>query len=43
MSLVLDDGWTATVTGDQLRLTPRFDFPGQCVRIAECADVEDWQ
>ncbi|MFE6287412.1 hypothetical protein [Streptomyces sp. NPDC057877] len=31
------------MTGDPLRTTPRFDFPGQCVRIAEFADVEEWQ
>ncbi|WP_019707582.1 hypothetical protein [Streptomyces xinghaiensis] len=44
MRLTLDGGdWNATVTGDPLRITPRFDFPGQCVRIAEYADVEQWQ
>lgn len=43
MRLTLDDGWTATVTDDPLRSTPRFDFPGQCVRIAEYADVTEWQ
>jgi hypothetical protein len=41
--LTIDGDWTATVTGDPLRATPRFDFPGQCVRIAEYADVEEWQ
>ncbi|GAA2625322.1 hypothetical protein [Streptomyces vastus] len=43
MRLTLDNDWTATVTGDPLRITPRFDFPGQCVRIAEYADVKEWQ
>ncbi|MCX4587374.1 hypothetical protein [Streptomyces sp. NBC_01481] len=43
MRLTLDGDWNATVTGDPLRSTPRFDFPGQCVRIAEYADVEEWQ
>ncbi|MCC3652587.1 hypothetical protein LIX60_14135 [Streptomyces sp. S07_1.15] len=43
MRLTLDGDWNATVTGDPLRITPRFDFPGQCVRIAEYADVERWQ
>ncbi|MFI9753282.1 hypothetical protein [Streptomyces collinus] len=43
MRLTLDDNWTATVTDDPLRSTPRFDFPGQCVRIAEYADVTEWQ
>ncbi len=28
MRLTLDDNWTATVTGDPLRSTPRFDFRG---------------
>ncbi|MFJ9600836.1 hypothetical protein [Streptomyces althioticus] len=31
------------MTDGPLRITPRFDFPGQCVRIAEYADVEEWQ
>ncbi|GAA3143603.1 hypothetical protein GCM10010521_33070 [Streptomyces rameus] len=43
MSLTFDGDWTATVTDDPLCATPRFDFPGQCVRIAEYADVEEWQ
>ncbi|MGW6542371.1 hypothetical protein ACWGBH_05865 [Streptomyces massasporeus] len=43
MRLTLDYNWTATVTDDPLRSTPRFDFPGQCVRIAEYADVTEWQ
>ncbi|MGW4436200.1 hypothetical protein ACWELO_10630 [Streptomyces sp. NPDC004596] len=43
MRLTLDGDWTATVTDEPLRSTPRFDFPGQCVRIAEYADVEAWQ
>ncbi|MEU1708721.1 hypothetical protein ABZ478_25755 [Streptomyces sp. NPDC005706] len=43
MRLTLDGDWTATVTDAPLRATPRFDFPGQCVRVAEYADVEGWQ
>ncbi|MFE9648985.1 hypothetical protein ACFYO0_33700 [Streptomyces sp. NPDC006365] len=43
MRLTLDGDWNATVTGDPLRITPRFDFPGQYVRIAEYADVKEWQ
>jgi len=43
MKLILDGDWTATVTGDPLQCTPRFDFRDQCVRIAEYADVEEWQ
>ncbi|MEU2055743.1 hypothetical protein [Streptomyces bungoensis] len=43
MRLTLDGDWTATVTDDPLRSTPRFDFPGQSVRIAEYADVDEWQ
>ncbi|MFF0854526.1 hypothetical protein ACFYVM_26270 [Streptomyces sp. NPDC003280] len=43
MRLTLDGDWTATTTDEPLRSTPRFDFPGQCVRIAEYADVEGWQ
>lgn len=43
MRLTLDGDWNATVTGDPLRITPRFDFPGQCVHIAEYANVEEWQ
>ncbi|MFF9914145.1 hypothetical protein [Streptomyces sp. NPDC013457] len=41
MRLTLDDGWTATVTGDPLRVTPRFDFADQRVRVAAYADVEE--
>lgn len=41
--ITLAGDWTATVTDDPLRSTPRFDFPGQCVRIAEFADVDEWQ
>ncbi|MFJ9834165.1 hypothetical protein ACIRU2_22715 [Streptomyces sp. NPDC101169] len=43
MRLTFDGDWTATVTDDPLRSVPRFDFPGQCLRIAEYADVEEWQ
>ncbi|MGW4028853.1 hypothetical protein ACWEFL_05935 [Streptomyces sp. NPDC004838] len=43
MRLTLDGDWNATVTSDPLRITPRFDFPDQSVRIAEYADVGEWQ
>ncbi|GCB51807.1 hypothetical protein [Streptomyces sp. NL15-2K] len=43
MRITLDGDWHATVTDDPVRITPRFDFPGQCVRIAEYADVKEWQ
>ncbi|GGX77574.1 hypothetical protein GCM10010358_34920 [Streptomyces minutiscleroticus] len=43
MELTLDGDWSATVTGDPLRVTPRFDFLDRCVRVAEYADVEEWQ
>ncbi|MET7617228.1 hypothetical protein [Streptomyces sp. NPDC005408] len=43
MKLTFDGDWRATVTGAPLRSTPRFDFPGQRVRIAEYADMEEWQ
>ncbi|MFD9433040.1 hypothetical protein [Streptomyces sp. NPDC060002] len=41
MRLVLDDNWTATVAGDPLRHTPRFDFRDFRVRVAEYANVEE--
>ncbi|MFF8973427.1 hypothetical protein [Streptomyces sp. NPDC014995] len=41
MRITLDDDWTATVTGDPLRLTPRFDFRDFRVRIAEYANVKE--
>ncbi|MFD7322593.1 hypothetical protein ACFV9D_16115 [Streptomyces sp. NPDC059875] len=41
MRLTLDDTWTATVTGDPLRIVPRFDFRDFRVRIAGYADVEE--
>jgi hypothetical protein len=41
MRLTLDDDWTATVTGEPLRITPRFDFAGQCVRVATYTDVKE--
>ncbi|NKY12720.1 hypothetical protein [Streptomyces somaliensis] len=41
MRLTFDDGWTATVTGDPLDITPRLDFRDFCVRIARYADVEE--
>ncbi|MFD7912278.1 hypothetical protein ACFV30_16360 [Streptomyces sp. NPDC059752] len=43
MRLTIDDGWTATVTGEPLHLVPRFDFRDFCVRVAPYADVEEWQ
>lgn len=43
MRLVLDGDWSATVTGNLLCICPRFDFRGQCVRVAEYADVKEWQ
>ncbi|GGQ57752.1 hypothetical protein [Streptomyces althioticus] len=43
MRLTLDGDWHATVTDGPLGMMPRFDFPGQCVRIAEYGDVEGWQ
>ncbi|MFF3624903.1 hypothetical protein [Streptomyces sp. NPDC002467] len=43
MRLTFDGDWTATVTGDPLGSTPRFDFTDQCVRIAEYANVPEWQ
>ncbi|MFB6979424.1 hypothetical protein [Streptomyces scopuliridis] len=41
MKLTIDDSWHATVTGDPLRVTPRFDFRDFRVRIAEYANVEE--
>lgn len=41
MRLVLDDNWTATVMGDPLRHSPRFDFRDFCVRVAEYSNVEE--
>lgn len=41
MRIVLDDGWTATVAGEPLTVTPRFDFAGQRVRVAAYADVKE--
>ncbi|MFE4176990.1 hypothetical protein ACFRR7_33985 [Streptomyces sp. NPDC056909] len=43
MKLTIDDSWNATVTGDPLRITPRFDFRDFRVRIAEYANVEERQ
>lgn len=43
MRLTLDGDWKATVTGDPLRSTPRFDFRDQYVRIGEYTDVNEWQ
>ncbi|MFE9911143.1 hypothetical protein [Streptomyces clavifer] len=43
MRLVLDGDWSATVTGNPLCICPRFDFRDQCVRVAEYADVKEWQ
>ncbi|MER5894557.1 hypothetical protein [Streptomyces sp. NPDC001876] len=41
MRLVLDDNWTATVMGEPLRHSPRFDFRDFCVRVAEHSNVEE--
>ncbi|MFD8965931.1 hypothetical protein ACFV0C_13200 [Streptomyces sp. NPDC059568] len=41
MKLTIDDSWNATVTGDPLSITPRFDFRDFRVRIAEYANVEE--
>ncbi|MEV1022418.1 hypothetical protein [Streptomyces sp. NPDC050264] len=41
MKLTLDDNWTATVTGEPLTITPRFDFAGQRVRVATYGDVRE--
>ncbi|WNI28732.1 hypothetical protein [Streptomyces sp. ITFR-6] len=43
MRLTLDGDWSATVTGNALRICPRFDFRDQCVRVAEYANVKEWQ
>ncbi|NUL02686.1 hypothetical protein HRW07_05375 [Streptomyces lunaelactis] len=43
MRITIDDNWTATATGDPLHITPRFDFWDFRVRIAEYANVEEWQ
>ncbi|MFE1955466.1 hypothetical protein ACFW9D_33930 [Streptomyces sp. NPDC059524] len=39
MRIVLDDDWTATVTGDPLRIAPRFDFRDFRVRVVPYADL----
>ncbi|GAB2956403.1 hypothetical protein GCM10023080_014530 [Streptomyces pseudoechinosporeus] len=41
MKLTIDEDWTATVTGDPLHITPRFDFWDFRVRIATYANVEE--
>ncbi|WP_330334438.1 hypothetical protein OHS33_34935 [Streptomyces sp. NBC_00536] len=41
MRLTLDDGWTATVTGQALGMTPRFDFYDFCVRIGPYPNVKE--
>ncbi|MEU1087534.1 hypothetical protein ACFYPN_06885 [Streptomyces sp. NPDC005576] len=43
MRLTLDGDWRAMVTDNALRISPRFDFRDQCVRVAEYADVKEWQ
>ncbi|WP_406391544.1 hypothetical protein [Streptomyces sp. NBC_00887] len=40
MRITIDD-WTVMVTGEPLRLTPRFDFRDFRVRIAEYSNVEE--
>ncbi|MFJ8003740.1 hypothetical protein [Streptomyces fagopyri] len=41
LRITIDDGWTATVTAEPPRLTPRFDFGDFRVRVAEYANVEE--
>ncbi|MFI6524214.1 hypothetical protein [Streptomyces uncialis] len=41
MRLTLDNDWTVTVTGDPLRISPRFDFRDFRVRVAPYANVEE--
>ncbi|WP_406264596.1 hypothetical protein OHT93_04975 [Streptomyces sp. NBC_00191] len=41
MRLTIDDNWTAAVTGDPLRITPRFSFWDFGVSIATYANVEE--
>ncbi|MFD6323472.1 hypothetical protein ACFWOL_11515 [Streptomyces sp. NPDC058442] len=41
MRITIGDDWTATVTEDPLRITPRFDFRDFRVRVATYADVEE--
>ncbi|WP_405487507.1 hypothetical protein [Streptomyces sp. NBC_00096] len=41
MKLTIGDEWTATVTGDPLSITPRFDFWDLSVSIATYANVEE--
>ncbi|MCT4353741.1 hypothetical protein M5362_11435 [Streptomyces sp. Je 1-79] len=41
MRLTLDNGWTSTVAGDPLPLTPRFDFRDFRVRVAPYTNAEE--
>lgn len=41
MRITIDDAWTATVAGDPLDISPRFDFRDFRVRIAPYANVEE--
>ncbi|SES47257.1 hypothetical protein SAMN04487983_106313 [Streptomyces sp. yr375] len=41
MRITIADNWTATVTGDPLRISPRFDFRDFSLRIARFANVEE--
>ncbi|MFJ4696454.1 hypothetical protein [Streptomyces sp. NPDC088766] len=41
MRITIDGDWTATVTGDPLRISPRFDFRDFRVRVAPYANVEE--
>ncbi|MFH9040605.1 hypothetical protein ACH4FA_14770 [Streptomyces sp. NPDC017966] len=43
MRLTFDGDWSVTVTSSALHVLPRFDFLDQRVRVAEYADVEEWQ
>lgn len=41
MKITLGDDWTATVTGEPLRVTPGFDFSSPGVRLAPYANREE--
>ncbi|MFE2595968.1 hypothetical protein ACFXCZ_05610 [Streptomyces sp. NPDC059396] len=41
MRLTFGEDWSATVAGDSLHVTPRFDFAGQRVRLGEYRDVAE--
>ncbi|MFJ2135822.1 hypothetical protein ACIOMQ_34165 [Streptomyces sp. NPDC087845] len=41
MKITIDSDWTATVTGEPLSVTPRFDFSSPGLRLAPYADREE--